>query len=448
MEDDEWQQQLWHQQEHAQALPPLQRVELKPRPGRPKGEPARAVSLLEIPRQRQFQKPQGEGQNKEQRSHEAKREEGMEEEFEEGGDVEEGEEEVVTVFLIHGAMATWRQFMRLLPSLSRYFRVVCFDAYGCGESPKPAGVDGSAFSTDELFEDLKEVYDRFKGKGGNILVGHSFGSSQVMRLAECVQQREGGPGQSQHQHQHQHHHQPHQPSQYEHHAGALVRGAMHPPFSFPSSSSSILGLVLLASAYHVPDGGNPIFTLPLPVLNLIKPIISQVFKSKAIDAHAPSSVWKEQARGNQGNPMYIVKAFYRHLRWATIETIHSLACPCEVVHGETDGIIPLYQGRALAANLLKANFHVFRETGHQVMQERPAETAALIIAAATKWSRARRRAGGKEGRWKRTMLTGKMVEEVEISFPQRIAKEEEEDEQEEEEHAEERVERSEGDKVT
>ncbi|GAB5037519.1 hydrolase [Nannochloropsis oceanica] len=381
MEDDEWQQQLWHQQEHAQALPPLQRVELKPRPGRPKGEPARAVSLLEIPRQRQFQKPQGEGQNKEQRSHEAKREEGMEEEFEEGGDVEEGEEEVVTVFLIHGAMATWRQFMRLLPSLSRYFRVVCFDAYGCGESPKPAGVDGSAFSTDELFEDLKEVYDRFKGKGGNILVGHSF------------------------------------------------------------------GLVLLASAYHVPDGGNPIFTLPLPVLNLIKPIISQVFKSKAIDAHAPSSVWKEQARGNQGNPMYIVKAFYRHLRWATIETIHSLACPCEVVHGETDGIIPLYQGRALAANLLKANFHVFRETGHQVMQERPAETAALIIAAATKWSRARRRAGGKEGRRKRTMLTGKMVEEVEISFPQRIAKEEEEDEQ-EEEHAEERVERSEGDKVT
>lgn len=46
------------------------------------------------------------------------------------------------------------------------------------------------------------------------------------------------------------------------------------------------------------------------------------------------------------------------------------------------------------------------------------------------------------------MLTGKMVEEVEISFPQRIAKEEEEDEQEEEEHAEERVERSEGEKVT
>ena len=203
------------------------------------------------------------------------------------------------------AMATWRQFTHLLPSLSRYFRVVCFDAYGCGESPKPADVDGSAFSTDELFEDLKEVYDRFKGKGGNVLVGHSFGSSQVMRLAECLQRREGGPGHKEvgQQQQQQRQRQRQQP-RYGQHEGAVVRGAMYPPFSSSStssSSSSILGLVLLASAYHVPDGGNPIFTLPLPVLNLIKPIISQVFKSKAIDAHAHPSVWKEQARGNQGS---------------------------------------------------------------------------------------------------------------------------------------------------
>lgn len=40
--------------------------------------------------------------------------------------------------------------------------------------------------------------------------------------------------------------------------------------------SEVVGLVLLASAYHVPDGGNPIFALPLPVLSLLKPVISQV----------------------------------------------------------------------------------------------------------------------------------------------------------------------------
>ena len=61
-----------------------------------------------------------------------------------------------------------------------------------------------------------------------------------------------------------------------------------------------------------------------------------------------------------GNPMYVVKSFYQQLKWAPRESIHSLSCPCVVVHGETDWIIPLYQGRALAANLLKATFYVFR----------------------------------------------------------------------------------------
>ena len=80
---------------------------------------------------------------------------------------------------------------------------------------------------------------------------------------------------------------------------------------------------------------------------------------------------------------------------------------------------------------LPSSFSLFRETGHQVMQERPAETAALIIAAATKWSRARRRAGRKEGRREKTVLVEKMGEEEEVPSPQRIAKEEEGEEEEE-----------------
>lgn len=38
------------------------------------------------------------------------------------------------------------------------------------------------------------------------------------------------------------------------------------------------------------------------------------------------------------------------------------------------------QARALAANLARAHLYVLRETGHQVMQERPHETLALIEA--------------------------------------------------------------------
>lgn len=48
------------------------------------------------------------------------------------------------------------------------------------------------------------------------------------------------------------------------------------------------------------------------------------------------------------------------------EAIHALRAPCCLLHGETDGIIPLEQARALAANLARATLYVLRQTGHQV----------------------------------------------------------------------------------
>ena len=80
-------------------------------------------------------------------------------------------------------------------------------------------------------------------------MGHSFGSSQVLRLAAHVEASEATSRQAARR------------------EGKKGEG---------EGRSEILGLVLLASAYHVPDGGNPVFALPLPVLTLIKPIISQV----------------------------------------------------------------------------------------------------------------------------------------------------------------------------
>jgi hypothetical protein len=58
------------------------------------------------------------------------------------------------------------------------------------------------------------------------------------------------------------------------------------------------------------------------------------------------------------------------------------------------------------------------------MLERPAETAALIMASAKNWARARRE-GGREGRKEGTILVSKEEEEVEVESPQRIAEEEE-----------------------
>lgn len=222
----------------------------------------------------------------------------------------------------HTACASLRHFAALIPPLARRHRVVAFDAFGCGRSPKP-DYAADAYATEELFEDLLEVYRRYKvrrravygcirvyeqgrrekkrntqmpdlfmssslphtmneehpphtpshtstflhtQKQGrrNLLVGHSFGSSQVMRLAAHIEAEEAAA------------------------KAAAIRpkgvteeeAATRPPAATAKGktrgASEILGLVLLASAYHVPDGGNPIFALPLPVLTLLKPVISQV----------------------------------------------------------------------------------------------------------------------------------------------------------------------------
>lgn len=64
------------------------------------------------------------------------------------------------------ACASFRQFARIIPPLARRgHRVVAFDAFGCGQSPKPEG-HWDAYATEELFLDLLEVYRRYKvGQG-------------------------------------------------------------------------------------------------------------------------------------------------------------------------------------------------------------------------------------------------------------------------------------------
>lgn len=54
--------------------------------------------------------------------------------------------EAMTVFLAHGACATWKQFRAVIGELRRDYTVVTYDVYGCGDSPKPVGPK-EAYST-------------------------------------------------------------------------------------------------------------------------------------------------------------------------------------------------------------------------------------------------------------------------------------------------------------
>ena len=111
---------------------------------------------------------------------------------------------------MHGSMATMQQFEAQIADLhgGGNCRIVAYDAYGCGASPRP--YDFGAYSQENSMLDLIAVFDRYKGMHArglahaphthpgllnltadlaghtgtkNLLVGHSYGASQVVRLA-------------------------------------------------------------------------------------------------------------------------------------------------------------------------------------------------------------------------------------------------------------------------
>jgi len=141
----------------------------------------------------------------------------------------------------------------------------------------------------------------------------------------------------------------------------------------------LVGLVLLASALKMPDGGHPVFDLPLPVLTAIQPVISLTFRVQAAaTTMTRQTPMEDVSRTSSRNPPYMFKAFYNQMRWVDEADVDSINVPCIIIHGESDGIITLRKARELAARLKKCKLYVFRKTGHQIMQEHPRETVHFI----------------------------------------------------------------------
>lgn len=83
------------------------------------------------------------------------------------------------VILIHGItgnLSIW--FLRILPILTKQYRVTVYDLRGHGYSDRPP----SGYTSDEMVEDLKGLVDHLKIKKA-LLVGHSFGGAVALHFA-------------------------------------------------------------------------------------------------------------------------------------------------------------------------------------------------------------------------------------------------------------------------
>ncbi len=87
-----------------------------------------------------------------------------------------------TIFFLHDALTHLHQWDAQLMHFrrKRSFRVVAYDAMGCGASDKPQAKD--AYTENELVEDFLELWRMHFMEGKvNIIVGHGYGSVVAVR---------------------------------------------------------------------------------------------------------------------------------------------------------------------------------------------------------------------------------------------------------------------------
>lgn len=271
---------------------------------------------------------------------------------------------VINILFVHGSCGASIQYEALISSLGLEFFNSCdkidtktivnfhmYDALGCGES-KHDGYDWGAFSEPELAKDLECVFlsmtedsesrsvklgiSRKRNKK-NFLVAHSYGTSQVIQLANTVN------------------------------SGDIIDGIV-----------LIGGALIDGPCKVVMDGGLPVFRLPIFVLKLMQPFMTNAFINAAYFQESKQSL-KDTARNfSNNNNMAMVKAFYRQTKWSGVNDAQALKTKALIIHGEEDKIIPVEAGKHLSQCIPNSEFVAIPNSSHQVFEEFPYQVAQHI----------------------------------------------------------------------
>jgi pimeloyl-ACP methyl ester carboxylesterase len=248
------------------------------------------------------------------------------------------------LLFLHGTCASSSQYNGLLQALADGLdpgtAIYChlYDAISCGKSPLVK--DWGSYHTDQGVLDLKAVIDSKLNKAvPTILVGHSYAPTVIIRYLH----RHGVP-------------------------------------------SNVKGCILLSSAMAgkvnpIPNGGHPIFNLPVFVLRCLQSSMTKSFLEMAYHPNTSPDLIQAANDSNSGNDMYMAKAYHTHHLWVTAAECASLheQVPILVLHGKDDRILPAEAGECLADAVKAKRFLTVDETSHQVLEEKPAEVAGHIL---------------------------------------------------------------------
>ena len=242
-----------------------------------------------------------------------------------------------SLFFLHGSGGNKEQFRFLWEELlNEPLNLIAWDAPGHGASPDLR--DPAAYAGAELLADARALIARH-GTTRNILVAHSLGTRIALAtLAEAP----------------------------ERFAAAVLLGPP-PPQMAPVGKGALFGPVL----------GR----LPLPVLELLKPLLARRFKRLAWAKGADPELIAHEQQVAKRNTLFVMQSLFAGLLVLDPARLAAIRTPVRILAGAEDALTPPAAAQALAAVLPAAHLTVLPGTGHQIMLEQPEQTLAALRAA-------------------------------------------------------------------
>lgn len=242
-----------------------------------------------------------------------------------------------TLFFIHGGGGNKKQWRKQIRHFSgRSLNLVAWDAFGHGRSSTSRREED--FHANAFINDLATVFTQHKTQK-NIVVAHSFGC----RLFLAWLLRE-----------------------WSHHQTLQVDGA-----------------VLLGPAPHDTRRkglfGNWMDRLPLPALELLRPLLVRRFEKLAWHETADPDLVREERLATRGNSLFMMKAMLENAPVFPASDLSTLpAFPLFLLGGQHDGLVPVSTLNAIQTAIEGATSMLLEGCAHQIMLEKPEETQAAI----------------------------------------------------------------------
>jgi non-heme chloroperoxidase len=242
---------------------------------------------------------------------------------------EQGQRGGPTLLLLHGITDSWRSFEPVLPWLPPHWHVLALSQRGHGGSDKPR----RGYRTRDFAADAA-AFARALGLPPLIVVGHSMGAANAMRLALDEPTRVRG----------------------------LVAAGAFARFGDKTALIEFVERDIAALADPVPHAlahGFQMDTLAQPVApRLVEAMVTESLR-------VPAHVWRE--------------SFAALLRDDFSDELHRIAAPTLLVCGERDAFVPHSDTQHLQRSIARSQLARYAGAGHAMHWEQPERFARDLV---------------------------------------------------------------------